>query len=193
MRCQTSATATGGLAAEPSQLSGVTKEDASSVVNQTPYAHDGTKDPLVSAGHGENVPVQQGSEPVSPDKTVDGQGPRFHPEYNHVLGRHFNQTVTMVALRRAPDIYEPLVAILEKERLRGRTRITPSILGALLLLHHEGIFARAGCKSLGQYIQRAKDAGVVLTEPLSDSTFDVANPWVALHPRYHGKAPKLAE
>ncbi|KAI0347486.1 hypothetical protein BDW22DRAFT_533207 [Trametopsis cervina] len=101
--------------------------------------------------------------------------------------------VEMVALRRAPEIYEPLVIILEAERVRGNTRVLFHQLGIHLKQHGDDVYTKAGCKRLGDYVRMAMEAEVVFSEPVSDSAQHVSNHWVALHPRYHGKAPEPVE
>ncbi|PSR88888.1 hypothetical protein PHLCEN_2v5037 [Hermanssonia centrifuga] len=99
-------------------------------------------------------------------------------------------TVAMARLRRPPSKFKLLVRVLERERLRGNTRVVFSQLGSMLRAEHPSVYQRAGAAQLKDYIAMAEQDGVVIVGS-SRCDWENGNKWTALHPVFHGKPQEL--
>ena len=94
----------------------------------------------------------------------------------------------MTRLRPPPSKFKSLVAVLERERVQGNTRVAFSQLGSMLRAEDPSVYKRAGAKQLRDYAAMAEEEGIVI---LGTSDWENGNRWTALHPTYHGKPPEV--
>lgn len=99
--------------------------------------------------------------------------------------------VVMTRLARPPFPFKPIVAVLERERLRGSTRVMFSQLGSLVRQEDARAYAKAGITQLKDYVARAEQAGVVIVGHCAGPHGQNGNKWTALHPTYHGRSPEV--
>lgn len=97
--------------------------------------------------------------------------------------------VIMTRLRRPPHAFKALINVLERERLRGNTRVVFSQLGSLIRQEDHRAFSKAGpeVKQLKDYIAKAEQAHIVLVGSCFGPNGLNGNRWTALHPFYHGR------
>lgn len=97
----------------------------------------------------------------------------------NIEARHSLPVFNMLQLRAPPSEFEVLVTVLERERIRGNTRVRYHLLGPKLKTENPLAYSK-----LREYVERAEKTGIVIVDM---SGGDYREWWTALHPAYHGQ------
>ncbi|THH33910.1 hypothetical protein EUX98_g309 [Antrodiella citrinella] len=104
------------------------------------------------------------------------------PATSNAAGQLAAPSIRITCLKEVEDGYRPLVRVLERERLRGASRVPFSQLGKKLVAEVKMVYKAVGKSKLSDYLTLAMSEERHIVLIYSDNR----NQWVALHPAYHG-------